>query len=76
MKETLTAIALAGIINTAAVADGVENSEQPKEPQTPHEETAITSSRGRRMDIAPHIQGTGKRRRAEQAGAVLEIEIP
>lgn len=79
MKKKLAALVLAGIVNHAAADNTVETAQKPTEPESPtqhHEEPIIVATRGRKFDLAPHLDGTRERRRAAAAGAVIELEIP
>lgn len=77
MKKELAVLALAGIVNHAAAAEAeTVQIPMPESPAQHHEDQALISSRGRRFDLAPHLQGTRERKRAAAAGAVIEIEIP
>lgn len=79
MKKELAGLVLARIVNHAAADNTAEVAKQPTEPENPtqhHEETMIVASRGRKFDLAPHLTGTRERRRAAEAGAAIELELP
>lgn len=80
MKKELAALTLAGLINTAAaeptLSAAPERPSSPEQPTQQHEDPALLSTRRRTFDLAPHLTGTRERRRAAEAGAVIEMDIP
>lgn len=77
MKKTLAASAL---VLTGIMSQAADNPpSEPQEPMQPHnpiaEGEAIISTNRKKVDLAPHLQGTRERRRAQESGAVIELEI-
>lgn len=77
MKKTLAASAL---VLTGIMSQAADNPpSEPQEPLQPYnpiaEGEAIVATNRKKFDLAPHLTGTRDRRRAQESGAAIELEL-